>query len=145
MIREHLGPSSPRVCLSIFEAGISHALCLSRKFGILSTGFGPKPLLQKGVSAFLGGSASDRFAGGLTSGIRIEELRSAGEEVESKMKETAGRLAVAGADCIIMGCAGMAGMEWLVKAGVAEKGLGEVRVVDAAVAGLGMLAGMIRA
>ncbi|GAA6041687.1 hypothetical protein JCM8097_003084 [Rhodosporidiobolus ruineniae] len=145
MIREHLGPTSPKPCIGMFEAGISKALILSRKFGVLSTGFGPKPLLSKGVSNFLGAAASQRWAGGVTSGIKIEELRMEEhkEKVERLMKETAVKVAKLGADCIIMGCAGMAGMEPLVQQGVREAGLPDVRVIDAAVAGLVMLAGMV--
>lgn len=145
MIREHLGPTSSRPCIGIFEAGLAHALMLSRKFGVLSTGAGPKPLLAKGVSAFLGASASDRWAGGVTSGIRIEDLRLESEQprVERLMKEAAVRVAEKGADCILLGCAGMAGMEGWVREGVREAGLGEVRVVDAAVVGLGFLASLV--
>ncbi|KAK4699590.1 hypothetical protein P7C70_g6668, partial [Phenoliferia sp. Uapishka_3] len=147
MIREYLGPTSPIICIGMFEAGLSSALMTSRRFGILSTGFGPKPLLAKGVSAFLGASGSDRYAGGITSGIRIEELRTEdGEvrkEVERKMKEAAGKVAALGADCLVLGCAGMSGMEELVREGVRESGFGEVRVVDAAVVGMRFLAGMV--
>ncbi|BGO94138.1 hypothetical protein NBRC10512_006960 [Rhodotorula toruloides] len=145
MIREHLGPTSPKPCIGMFEAGISKALILSRKFGVLSTGFGPKPLLSKGVSSFLGASGSEKWVGGVTSGIKIEELREADEreKVERLMKETAAKVAALGADCIILGCAGMAGMEQLVLEGVKEAGLQDVRVIDAAKAGLVMLAGMV--
>lgn len=166
MIREELGPTSPKPCIGMFEAGLSKALMLGRKFGVLSTGFGPKPLLSKGVMNFLGAASSDRWAGGITSSIAIEELRQADvrDKVERLMKETAAKVAEKGAgtwmcalkfasmreltchssaDTIIMGCAGMAGMEPLVRAGVKEAGLGEVRVIDAAVAGLVMLSGMV--
>ncbi|GAA5971381.1 hypothetical protein JCM11641_008330 [Rhodosporidiobolus odoratus] len=145
MIREHLGPTSPKPCIGMFEAGLSKALMLSRKFGVLSTGFGPKPLLAKGVANFLGGSASERYAGGVTSGIKIEELRQPEEreKVERLMEKTAAKVARLGADCIVLGCAGMAGMEPLVQGGVREAGLPDVRVVDAAVAGLVFLAGMV--
>jgi len=146
MIREHLGSTSHKPCIGMFEAGVSKALMLSRKFGVLSTGSGPKPLLSKGVMNFLGAAGSDRWAGGVTSGISIEELRepSARAEVERRMRETAAQVARNGADCIIMGCAGMAGMEELVREGVREAGLPDVRVVDAAVAGLAMLVGMVQ-
>ncbi|GAA5830592.1 hypothetical protein JCM11251_002525 [Rhodosporidiobolus azoricus] len=145
MIREHLGPTSTKPCIGMFEAGLSKALMLSRKFGVLSTGFGPKPLLSKGVMNFLGAAASERWAGGVTSGIKIEELRmeEEKEKVERLMKGTAAKVARLGADCIILGCAGMAGMEPLVLQGVREAGLPDVRVVDAAVAGLVFLSGMV--
>lgn len=145
MIREHLGTPSAKPCIGIFEAGLAHALLLSRRFGVLSTGAGPKPLLAKGVSAFLGASGSDRFAGGVTSGIRIEDLRLEGERgrVEALMRAAGVEVVRKGADCVLLGCAGMAGMEGWVREGVREAGLGEVRVVDPAVVGLGFLASLV--
>lgn len=145
MIREELGPTTDKPCIGMFEAGLSKGLIVSRKIGVLSTGSGPKPLLSKGVMNFLGAASSDRWVGGVTSGIAIEELREPGarDKVERLMKETAAKVAALGADCIIMGCAGMAGMESLVQAGVREAGLPDVRVVDAALAGLVMLVGMV--
>ncbi|GAA5976706.1 hypothetical protein JCM10908_005602 [Rhodotorula pacifica] len=145
MIREHLGPTSSRVCIGMFEAGVSKALMLSRVFGVLSTGFGPKPLLTKGVTSFLGAAGSNKWAGGVTSGIKIEELRdpSLGDKVDTLMRETAVKVAKLGADCIILGCAGMAGMEPLVREAVRDAGLPDVRVIDAAKAGLVMLAGLV--
>lgn len=145
MIREHLGPTSPKPCIGMFEAGLSKALTLSRSFGVLSTGFGPKPLLSKGVTSFLGAAGSNKWVGGVTSGIKIEELRdpTAKDKVEQLMRETAVKVARSGADCVILGCAGMAGMEPLVQAAVREAGLPDVRVIDAAKAGLVILAGMV--
>lgn len=63
MIREHLGPTSSKPCVGMFESGIAKALLVSRQFGIVSTAKDFKPLLQKGVSSFLGASGSDRFVG----------------------------------------------------------------------------------
>jgi len=63
MIREHLGPTSSKPCVGMFESGIAKALMVSRQFGIVSTGEGFKPLLKKGVTTFLGASGSDRFVG----------------------------------------------------------------------------------
>ncbi|GAA5957358.1 hypothetical protein JCM3765_000435 [Sporobolomyces pararoseus] len=145
MIREHLGPASNKFCVGMFESGISQALMTSRQFGIVSTGAGFKPLLKKGVSTFLGASGSDRFVGSAMSGIQVEELRDSSkkDQVEKKIKEASAQVAAMGADLIIMGCGGMAGMESLVREGVREAGLGEVKVLDAALAGLVFLAGMI--
>lgn len=145
MIREHLGPASTKFCVGMFESGISQALMSSRQFGIVSTGEGFKPLLKKGVSTFLGAAGSDRFVGSAMSGIQVEELRdpSKKDEVEARIKQASAKVAAMGADLIIMGCGGMAGMEHLVLEGVREAGLPDVKVVDAALAGLVFLAGMI--
>lgn len=63
--------------------------------------------------------------------------------VEKRIKEASAEVAAKGADLIILGCGGMAGMESLVLQGVREAGLADVKVVDAALAGLVFLAGMI--
>lgn len=70
------------------------------------------PLLVKGFSSFLGGSASNRWAGCLTSGLAVLELREGDQaRVERLVKETSGKVAMMGAEAIIMGCAGFAVME----------------------------------
>jgi Asp/Glu/hydantoin racemase len=145
MIREHLGTGSNKSCVGMFESGIAQALMTSRQFGIVSTGEGFKPLLKKGVSTFLGASGSDRFVGSSMSGIQVEELRDPKkkEEVERRIKDASAKVAAMGADLIIMGCGGMAGMESLVLQGVREAGLPDVKVLDSALAGLVFLAGMI--
>ncbi|KAM0746365.1 hypothetical protein T439DRAFT_319029 [Meredithblackwellia eburnea MCA 4105] len=145
LLREHLGPLSPRHCIGIFEAGITHALLLNHRFGVVSTGTGTKPLLIKGVSAFLGGSASDRWAGCVTSGLGVVELREGDPvRIKERMQATAVEVVKKGAGVLIMGCAGMAGMEGVIKDGVRAAGLGEVRVVDGAKAGIEVLAGLVR-
>ena len=107
MLREHFGPASSKVCIGIFEAGISHALLLSRRFGVISTGPGTKPFQTKGVSAFLGASGSDRWAGVKTSGLHVLEIEGGDRKyVEDKIKATTVGLVAGGADCIILGCAG---------------------------------------
>lgn len=145
MIREHLGPASTKFCVGMFESGISHALMSSRQFGIVSTAEDFKPLLQKGISSFLGASGSDRFVGFEMTGIQVVELRDPTKQaqVEKKIKDASAKVAAKGADLIIMGCGGMAGMEPLVRAGVQEAGLGQVKVLDSALAGLVFLAAMI--
>ncbi|KAI5474757.1 protein of Asp/Glu/hydantoin racemase family [Pseudohyphozyma bogoriensis] len=145
MIREHLGPLTTKPVAGIFEAAITHALIMHKKFGILSTGFGAKPLLTKGVSSFMGANGSERWVGCVTTGLGVVELREGDQvKVEKCMKEGAAKLAAMGADCILMGCAGMAGMEPLVQAGVRDAGLGEVRVMDGGKAGVECLVGLVR-
>ena len=144
MIREELGPATSKPCVGMFEAAVTECLMLSRRFGVVCTGSGPKPLLIKGVSSFLGGSASDRWAGCLTSGLAVLELREGDKaRVERLVKETAGKVAKMGAEAVIMGCAGFAGMEDWMQEGVRQAGCLEVRIVDGAKAGLRTLCGML--
>ena len=104
-----------------------------------------KASIDVGVSSFLGSSGSDRYAGCFATGLGVLELRDGDKAVvEARVKETAGKVALNGAECIILGCAGFAGMEGLVLQGVKEAGVaGKVRIIDGAKAGLAFLSAQI--
>ncbi|KAK7064426.1 Asp/Glu/hydantoin racemase [Favolaschia claudopus] len=128
----------------IFQAAIVQALLCGQRFGIVGSGTGYKYERVAEVRNFLGGS-SDKFAGIVASGLGVVELREGDRQhVEDNMKKTSGKLASQGADVIILGCAGMAGMEQLVEEGVKEAGFGAVNVVDGNKAGVEMLAALVR-
>lgn len=150
--------------IGIFEAAITQALLVGKRFGVVTTGTGYKFNLYDGVRAFMGAN-SERFAGIVTTGLGVVELREGDrEKIEKNMKEASGEMASQGADVILLGCAGesdwcyflkviltvyptgMAGMESLVKQGAAEAnpGLPPVRVLDGAKAGVEMLSALIR-
>lgn len=145
MLREHLASVRPyKPAIGIFEAAIAHSLLVGRRFGILTTGTGMKQPLISGVHTFLGAS-SVRFAGVVTSGLGVVELREGDRgKIEETMKAASAKVAEKGADVIILGCAGMTGMENLVQEGVRRAGLGEVLVIDGVKAGLVVLAGLLR-
>ncbi|THH04726.1 hypothetical protein EW145_g5310 [Phellinidium pouzarii] len=145
MLREHISSiQSTKPAIGMFEAGVSHALLVGRRFGVVSTGTGMKHTLIAGVRAFMGAN-SERFAGVTTSGLGVVELREGDRfRIEKLMKSTSVKTAEKGADVLILGCAGMAGMEGLVKQGVREAGLGEVKVIDGAKAGVELLTGIAR-
>ncbi|KAJ7630702.1 Asp/Glu/hydantoin racemase [Roridomyces roridus] len=111
--------------LGIFQASLAHALLCGNKFGILTDGSWVR--LRRWGRRVLG-SKSDRFCG------------VGGERVESKMKEGSAELAALGVDVVILGCAGMSGMENLVHTGFG----GDVRVVDGNKAGVELLAALVR-
>ncbi|KAF8199519.1 hypothetical protein BJ912DRAFT_949259 [Pholiota molesta] len=79
-----------------------------------------------------------KICGLVTCELGVLEFQS-GERahVEARVKAAAAKSASQGADVIILGCAGMAGMEDLVQQG-------PVRVVDGAKAGVQILAGLAR-
>ncbi|KIK68280.1 hypothetical protein GYMLUDRAFT_153947 [Collybiopsis luxurians FD-317 M1] len=142
MLRE----TTSKPTIGIFEAAITQALLLGTRFGIVTTGTGYKADIHKGVQAFMGGS-SQRFAGVMTTGLGVVELREGDRmKIERNMKEFSGKMALEGADVILLGCAGMAGMESLVIEGAAEAKPKDppVRVVDGAKAGVETLAGLVR-
>ncbi|KAL5529285.1 hypothetical protein ACEPAG_5270 [Sanghuangporus baumii] len=147
MLREHLTSiHSSKPVINIFEAAVSHALLLGRRFAIITTLESMKHPLVSATGTFLGGTKSERFVDVLTTGLGVVELREGDrEKVERVMKSTAARAAGLGADVLLLGCAGMAGMEELVKEGVRETVGHEVHAVDGALAGVELLAGLVRA
>lgn len=144
--------------LGIFEASITTALQLldpdfekQETFGIVSTGKVWEGLLGRAVRGFLGskqGTGGERFAGVETTGLDATELHGAlREEVRRRVKEAVGRLVREGegegegeVTVVVLGCAGMVGMEGWVREEAGE----EVRVVDGVVAGVGALVGLVK-
>ncbi|KAF2744953.1 hypothetical protein M011DRAFT_469976 [Sporormia fimetaria CBS 119925] len=139
----------------IFEASVATALQVihpDQKFGIVSTGKVWEEILSEAVVGFLGTGerASARFAGVETTGLNAGDLHDAPEEVvRGRMKDAVKRLLRKGdVGAICLGCAGMAGMNEMVREACVEE-LGEeegrrVRVVDGVQAGVAWLEGVVR-
>lgn len=140
----------------IFEASVSTALQITKphqKFGIVSTGKVWEAILTSAVVDFLGlgtQRASERFAGVETTGLNATELHDApAEEVRKRMKDATKRLVKkANVGAICLGCAGMAGMNEMVREACVEE-LGEerggrVKIVDGVAAGAAWLEGVMR-
>lgn len=139
----------------IFEASVGTALQLIQpheKFGIVSTGKVWEEILTDAVVALLGTGedGGKRFAGVETTGLNATDLHDApAEEVERRMKEAAKRLVRKGhVGAICLGCAGMSGMDTMVREACCEE-LGEaegrrVRIVDGVQAGVAWLEGVVR-
>ncbi|KAI9799778.1 MAG: hypothetical protein M1833_003897 [Piccolia ochrophora] len=139
--------------IGIFEASVSSALLQLRPhemFGIVSTGKAWEALLTTAVGNFLGTSTTPHFAGVATTGLSATELHDTPpEEVRARMKQATKELLRKGnVGAICLGCAGMAGMDEMVREACVEElgGKGElVRVIDGVKAGVVMLEGMMRA
>ncbi|KAG9232832.1 Asp/Glu/hydantoin racemase [Amylocarpus encephaloides] len=145
----------------IFEASISTSLSLlpmesekkRSKFGIVSTGTYWEKALSDGVKDFL--QVDDfkncrRFKGVETTGLNASELHTAPPElVRRKMMEATKRL-VKDRDVkiICLGCAGMAGLDSIVREALTEE-LGndgrQVHILDGVKAGVALLEGLLRA
>ncbi|KAH7384050.1 Asp/Glu/hydantoin racemase [Phaeosphaeria sp. MPI-PUGE-AT-0046c] len=140
----------------IFEASVATSLQVihpDEKFGIVSTGKVWEDILSEATVAFLGtgSEASKRFAGVETTGLNATDLHDApAEEVRKRMKDAVKRLLQKGkVGAVCLGCAGMSGMDEMVREACIEE-LGEVegkrvRVVDGVMAGVAWLEGAIRA
>lgn len=153
-IREMVHPAAH--VIGIFEASVTMALSLlpngtgsvkrSETFGIVSTGSIWNPLLTKGVADFLGNS--HKFRGVETTGLTAAELHQTdpGEVKQKVMDATRRLLREKNCTVVCLGCAGMVGMEEIVReAIVAELGHDTskyVRIVDPVKAGLALLESM---
>lgn len=142
----------------IFEASVATSLQITHpdeKFGIVSTGKVWEEILTEAVEVYLGtspgGEVSRRFAGVETTGLNATELHDMPQdEVRKRMKDATKRLVKSGdVGAVCLGCAGMAGMDEMVREACIEE-LGEekgkrVRIVDGVVAGVAWLEGAVRA
>jgi len=150
-----------KMVTGIFEASVATALQMIRpeeKFGIVSTGKVWEELLTEAVAALLGTSAvieptkavSARFAGVETTGLSATELHDAPPElVRTRMKDATKRLIRKGdVGAICLGCAGMSGMNEMVREAAVEE-LGEdqgqkIKIIDGVQAGAAWLEGALR-
>ncbi|MBV9583127.1 MAG: aspartate/glutamate racemase family protein [Chloroflexi bacterium] len=118
--------------MGIFEASVLYALPLGARFSIVTTSPRWEPLLTDGVRSL---GVHERCASVRSSGLAVLDLdRLPHQEVLQHLAEQA-ELAVAqdGAEVILLGCAGMAGLQ----AAVAERV--RVPVIDAVAAGVSLV------
>jgi Asp/Glu/hydantoin racemase len=148
--------------IGIFEASISTALSLLpqpwsgsiKKFGIVTTGKYWEDTLMHGVLDFLGCdnlASCKRFKGVESTGLSAAELHtSPPSEVRHRMiKATKRLLKDRDVTVICLGCAGMAGMDTIVREACVEELGGEeadnVHIVDGVKAGIALVEGLVRA
>lgn len=148
--------------IGIFEASLSTALSLLpppwsgsiKKFGIVTTGQYWEDTLTHGVLDFLGCdnlASCTRFKGVESTGLSAAELHtSPPSEVRYRMIKAAKTLLKdRDVSVICLGCAGMAGMDAIVREACVEE-LGEeeadnVHIVDGVKAGIALAEGLVRA
>lgn len=152
--------------IGIFEASIAATLPLLRPtttpsvrggWGIVTTGSFWQAHLHDAVQVFLGHHGhirtgpNDNFRGVFTTGLNASDFHGgvAPETVDRKLKDaTKALLATTDVDCVVMGCAGMAGLEDIIRETVvAEYGEERARhvcIVDGVRAGIGVLEQMVK-
>lgn len=143
--------------MGIFEASVLAAISLVSPlgaaepacWGIVTTGPFWEDHLTRGVEIFLGSSA--HFAGVVSTGLDPEEVHSpAGghESIVSVVKPVVMKLLLRGrVRCVILGCAGMAGLEEIIRSTAREVYGDEgnnIFVIDAVKAGIMQLEQLIR-
>jgi Asp/Glu/hydantoin racemase len=120
------------------------------KFGIVSTGKVWEELLGTAVRELLGGeSESPRFGGVTTTGLSAKELHDLPADVVRERMVDATRRLLRGGDVrvVCLGCAGMAGMNDIVReAAILELGQEghKVHIVDGVLAGASILRSFVR-
>ncbi|KAL2269257.1 hypothetical protein VTJ83DRAFT_4103 [Remersonia thermophila] len=144
--------------MGIFEASILTALSLIRpgkKWGIVTTGKYWEQHLVEGAKRFLGTfgdqAKNDRFAGVETTGLNASDFHDGvdPEVVRQALQNATARLLTdKDVECVIMGCAGMTGLEKVIRSTAAElcgpEQAADLFVVDGVRAGIGLLEQMVR-
>lgn len=123
--------------LGIMEASVLYSLPLGSRFSIVTTSPRWRPLLEEGVKLL---GVESRCASVRSSGMAVLDLeRLPADQVRRRLAEEA-RTAVVedGAEVIILGCAGMAGLEEAVAAAAG------VPVIDAVRAGVTVVGALAR-
>jgi len=157
MLAEKEGEFGRLAVTGIFEASVLTCLSLLRpgkKWGIVTTGKFWEEHLSVGVNHFLGTEAhgaNSKFAGVETTGLTAGDFHGGldPEVVRQKLRDATGRLLEQGdVECVVMGCAGMAGLEEIIRSVAVDKyGAAEAKqllVIDGVRAGLGLLEQMMR-
>ncbi|KAI1747813.1 hydantoin racemase [Xylaria castorea] len=143
----------------IFEASVLAAISLLRpgqKWGIVTTGKFWEAHLSDGVGVFLGAGTQEdgnaKFAGVESTGLNASDFHHGVDPavVRQKLKAATKRLLGAGdVTVVVMGCAGMAGLEEIIReAASEERGDGfayeKLHVIDGVRAGIMQVDHMIR-
>lgn len=157
MLAEKEGEFGRLAVTGIFEASVLTCLSLLRpgkKWGIVTTGKFWEEHLSVGVNEFLGAGAHNpntKFAGVETTGLNAGDFHGGvdPETVQQKLRDATTRLLEKGdVQCVVMGCAGMAGLEEIIRSVAVEKygpsKANQLLVIDGVRAGLGLLEQMIR-
>ncbi|KAH3663512.1 hypothetical protein OGAPHI_004913 [Ogataea philodendri] len=126
-------------CCGIMEAGFYNARLLGGKFGVVCTVYRSQirhefAVRNYGLTPFCAGLLSTKLA--------VKELETKPrEEVLALMANCALELVKKDADCIVLGCAGMADMANAVKAAVEPY---HVQVIDGVSSAVNILSGLVR-
>ncbi|KAI1767136.1 Asp/Glu/hydantoin racemase [Hypoxylon sp. FL1150] len=148
----------PTAVTGIFEASVVTALSLlqpEEKWGIVTTGKFWEEHLNAGVLNFLGGGRGDtnsKFAGVESTGLNAGDFHHGvdPEVIRKKLIEATQRLLKRGlVTCVVMGCAGMAGLEEIIRSAASELrgdefAYSELHVIDGVRAGIMQVDTMIR-
>ncbi|KAB5525543.1 Asp/Glu/hydantoin racemase [Coniochaeta sp. 2T2.1] len=157
---QRLARDNPHLAVTgIFEASVLATLSLlgpptekgeeERMWGVVTTGKFWEQHLSDGVKHFLGQKKEEgnfKFGGVESTGLNAGDFHGGVDPavIRQKLKEATQRLLSKGSvECVVMGCAGMAGLEDIIRDATREKYGKELAetlfVVDGVLAGVGLL------
>ena len=130
--------------IGIMEAALYTARMVGGRFGIVATGERSKWLQETGVREY----GLDGFSiGSVATGLGVLELETKSRpEVLNRVKSAAKELVNRGADCVLLGCAGMTDMLEACEHAVVQldgNGEGTVNVIDGVVVGIQLLVALV--
>lgn len=125
------------------------------EWGIVTTGKFWEDHLRSAVERFLGqptGQPNSNFSGVFSTGLTAGDFHGGKvtpEVVRAKMKEATQALLRKGrVECVVMGCAGMAGLEDVIRAAIKDEyksnTADKVHIIDGVRAGVGVLEQMVK-
>lgn len=158
---DKIAASHPDISVTgIFEASVVATLPLLRRtghgggWGIVTTAQFWNDHLTTAVRALLGqgtGDANTYFRGVFTTGLNASDFHGgvSPQMMRDRLTGAAKRLLQSGSvDCVIMGCAGMTGMEEIIRSAVrdeyGDRLAADVYIIDGVRAGIGVLEQMVR-
>lgn len=164
MLGKEEGSQGPLATTGIFEASILASLSLLKSpfgavgtpqsWGIVTTGKFWEDHLAEGVRIFLGQdrqSPNALFAGVESTGLDASDFHAGvgPDVIETRLKEATKRLLGRGnVQCVVMGCAGMAGLEGIIRRAAVdmygEEIGGRLFIIDGVKAGISLLEQMVR-
>lgn len=153
------------IVLGIFESTILTVLSLlppytlpgipQQTWGIVTTGKFWEAHLRDGVCKFLGQPADSndaRFAGVYSTGVDAGDLHGSMSHnyIQERLKGATKRLlSSSNVKCVVMGCAGMAGLERIIRETAlqeyGEEAGSKICIIDGAKAGIGLLEQAVKA
>ncbi|CDR40802.1 CYFA0S05e04654g1_1 [Cyberlindnera fabianii] len=124
--------------LGIFQASVTYAMTRSpQKFGILTSTKSWEPILDEAVKAFFGGVDVPLFTGTVASNVNVLGLSD--PENYKKLVKKANKVVDDGAKTILLGCAGLSGLE-----GKLMESIPGVMIVDSVKLGVELLYSLVR-
>lgn len=137
LLREKVGPTKPVV--GIFQASVLTSLAFGAKFAIVTTAKIWERLLDNAVLNLLG--STFHYAGTYSTGLTVLECHDLPEEqVAERLVQKAKEAVENGATSIILGCAGLSGLDEKIREAVGK----EIAIVDSVICATETVTGIIR-